>query len=97
MRSLNDYFIPMGNIDLGGSTDTTNIVCIPDGGLLVGISYNTSEAIDVLGTASMLVDGSDNGSHFTFPVTAVDTGGVGVSQRTGLRRGPHQPAADIRR
>ncbi len=80
MRTLNDYFISLGNIDLGGSSDTSNIVCVPDGGELIGVSYNTSEAIDVLGTADLFIDGADQNTGFVFPITAVDTGGLAQAE-----------------
>lgn len=74
MRTLNDYFIPAGNLDLGGSSDTSSIVTCPDGGKVIGFSVNTTEAIDVAGTADILVNGADSGVDISFPVTAVDTG-----------------------
>lgn len=76
MRTLNDYFIPAGNLDLGGAADTTDIVVCPDGGRVIGFSVNTTEAIDVAGTADILVNGADSGVDIDFPITAVDTGFV---------------------
>ena len=78
MRTLNDYFIPMGQLDLGGAADTTNIITIPDGGEIVGVSYNTSEAIDVAGTADILIDGAEVSPavDIDFPATVVDIGGL---------------------
>ena len=78
MRTLNEYFISMGTLDLGGTTDTTTAVCIPDGGNLVGIAYATSEAIDIAGSADVLVNGSASGTDIDFPATVVDVGAVAL-------------------
>ena len=47
MRTLNDYFIPMGTLDLGGTLDESTIVTVPDSGRLIGVAFNTTEAIDI--------------------------------------------------
>ena len=75
MRPLNDYFIPAGNVDLGGAADTSNIVSCPEGGRLIGVSYTTQEAIDVAGTCDVNVTGVDSTVDVSFPITAVDKGG----------------------
>jgi len=79
MRTLNDYFIPIGNIDLGAGTGTSTLVSCPDGGRIVGVSYNTTEAIDAAVTADLLVNGAEvvgGNVDIDFPITAVDTGGL---------------------
>ena len=76
MSTLNDYFLPIGNVDLGGAADTSDIVTCPNGGRVIGVAFNTTEAIDVAGTCDVLVDGADSGVDLDFAVTAVDTGGV---------------------
>jgi hypothetical protein len=76
MRTLNDYFIPIGNLDLGSGAGSSTIVACPDGGQIVGVSYNTTEAIDAVVTADILVNGADSGVDADFAITAVDTGGL---------------------
>lgn len=78
MRTLNDYFIPIGNVDLGGSGDTSSIVTCPDNGKVEGVSFNTTEAIDVAGTCDVWVNGADSGVDVDFAITAVDTGGIAL-------------------
>ncbi len=75
---LNRYSIPMGNVDLGGSTDVSDIVCCPFGGRLVGVAYMCTEAIDVLGTATLIINDNDDGDHVTFPITADNVGGLAL-------------------
>ncbi len=72
MRTLNTYFMPMGNMDLP-ETSNSDIVCAPDGGRLIGVSYNCSQALDIAGTADVLIDGADSGVDIDFPATVVDT------------------------
>jgi len=79
MRTLNDYFIPIGNVDLGGSGDTSDIVTCPDGGLVVGVSFNTTEAIDAAGSCDVKVNGSASTADVDFAITAVNTGGIALA------------------
>jgi hypothetical protein len=74
MRTLNDYFITTGSIDLGAGGASATVAC-PEGGKVVGMSFNTSEAIDAAVTADVFVNGSDSLVDITFPITAINTGG----------------------
>ena len=80
MRTLNDYFLPMGSVDIGAGSagPSSSPVIVPDGGMIVGVSYNTTEAIDAAVGASIRVNGahtSPDPSQVDFPITAVNTGG----------------------
>ena len=79
MRTLNDYFIPIGEIDLGSGAGSSTIVACPDGGKIVGVSYNTTEAIDAAVSADILVNGAEvvgGNVDMDFPITAINIGGI---------------------
>ena len=80
MRTLNDYFLPLGSIDLGDA-GTSSAACCPDGGKIVGVSYSTNEAIDAAVTADVVVNGADSvpSTDISFPITADNAGGLALA------------------
>jgi hypothetical protein len=77
MRTLNDYFMSIGSNDFG-TPDSSDIVVCPDGGRVIGVAFNTTEAINNAATSDVLVNGAaaSPAVDVDFAVTAIDTAGV---------------------
>ena len=75
MRPLIDYFIEGASMTDIGGTLSTNRICVPEAGQLIGVAINILHAaVDVAATFNVIKNAVDTGVDALLPITAQNAG-----------------------